>query len=264
MNKKTIVITGCGSGLVKIAEITLAKRGHKVIATALYDNEVTELNNIAKNENLDLLSFKLDITLEEDRNKLLSYDFDTLINNAAIGNSGSICEIPINNFINVFNTNVFSNILITQTAFKVFNKNGYGRIIFISSLVGRSSLPFLAPYCSSKFAIEGFVESFMLEMKILKKPKIEVSMIEPGAYATGFNKENNEKMYSWMENNSYFKDKLNKIHINLEKFWRFIETKNYNSIIKKYVKAVETKHLKNRYIAPFFQGLIVKFITIFK
>ncbi len=264
MEKKTVLITGSGSGLGKMAAIKLARRGHKVIATALHDEEVHQLNDFSKLNSLDIQSFKLDITLQEDRDKILLYDFDVLINNAAIGNSGSICEIPINNFIDVFNTNVFSNILITQNAFKVFSKLGKGRVIFISSLAGRSALPFLSPYCSSKFAIEGFTESLIMEMKILKNPKVDVCLIEPGAYATGFNKENNEKMYSWMGTNSYFKDILDKIHSYLEKFWNFIETKNYNSIINMYIKAVETKKLKKRYIAPLLQGITLKFITLFK
>lgn len=57
-------------------------------------------------------------------------------------------------------------------------------------------MPFLSPYCASKFALEGFGICLNQEMKILNKlsdTNIKVSLIEPGAYATGFNKENNEK-----------------------------------------------------------------------
>ncbi len=262
--KKCIVITGAGSGLGKMAALELAKRGHKVIATALYETQVIELNNIAKEKNLDLESFKLDITNEKDRNKLLDYEFDTLINNAAIGESGSIAEIPIDRFINVFNTNVFSNILITQIAIQKFAKKGYGRIIFLSSLLGKKAVPFLGPYCSSKFAIEGFVEALRYEMKILKNCTIEITIIEPGAFATGFNKENNEKMYTWMGEKSLFRNQISSIHTIQEKLWNIIESKNYHIIIKKYIKAVEDKHVKSKYSAPFLQSIFIKILNILK
>ena len=95
MKKKTVLITGAGSGLGKEASIALAKRGHKVYATTRYENEADTLNNYAKENNLPLESFKLDILLETDRNLILNYDFDVLINNAAIGDSGSVAEIRV-------------------------------------------------------------------------------------------------------------------------------------------------------------------------
>ncbi len=263
MKNKSIIITGAGSGLGKMATLALARRGHKVIATTFYENEAAALNEIASKQNLDIISFKLDIRNEEEREKILNYDFDVLINNAAIGDSGSVSEISIDRFINVFNTNVFSNILITQTAIKKFMEKKKGRIIFLSSLAGMKPIPFLAPYCSSKFAINGFFEALRYEMKILKDVNIEVGIIQPGAYATGFNKENNEKMYSWMQEKSYFKPILNKIHVTQEKLWNIAETNKYNSIITKYIKAVEDKHLKKRYSAPFFQYILIKILTIF-
>lgn len=262
MIKHTIVITGSGTGLGKMAAIALAKRGHKVYATTKYENEACLLNEYAKKSKLNLESFKLDITLEEDRNKLLKVDFDTLINNAAIGDSGSVSEIDINRLKNVFEVNVFSNILITQTALKKMIPKGTGKIIFLSSLAGKISVPFLSPYCSSKFAIEGFVNSLRQELLILKNVDIKICLIEPGAFATGFNKENNDKKYSWMKNASYFKPQIEKIKYYEEKFWNFVETSKFEKIIKEYIKAVENNRPKFRYFAPFSQWFIVKICTI--
>lgn len=245
-----------------MAAISLARRGHIVYATTQYENECYKLNNIAKDENLNLESFKLDILLEEDRNKILNIDFDTLINNAAISDSGSVSEIRVDRFENVFETNVFSNIKLTQIAIKKFVKNKYGRIIFISSLAGRIPIPFLAPYCASKFAIEGFATCLRYEMKKLDYAKIEVSIIEPGAYATGFNKENNEKKYTWMKDKSYFKYKINTLKNSEEKIWNLMESKHFSSIIKQYINAVENKHLKHRYTAPKIQAIFIQFCRI--
>lgn len=259
---KKILITGAGSGLGKMAAIALAQKGHIVYATTQYENQVKDLLNIAKNENLNLNSFKLDILLEEDRNKILNIDFDTLINNAAIGDSGSVSEIKIDRLKNVFETNVFSNIELTQIAINKFIQNKYGRIIFISSLAGKIPFPFLAPYSSSKSAIENFATALRWEMKNLDYAKIEVGIIEPGAYATGFNKKNNEKKYTWMQDESYFKYKFNTLKNNEEKLWNIIESKNFSSIIKQYIKAVEDKKLKHRYTAPKIQAIFIKLCSM--
>lgn len=263
MKTKTIVITGSGSGLGKMAAIALAKRGHLVYATTHYKSEADELNNYAAEYSLPLKAFKLDILLKEDREKLNDLDFDVLINNAAIGDSGSVAEINIDRFKNVFETNVFSNILITQEAIKTMIKNKHGRIIFLSSLAGRITIPFLSPYTASKFAIEAFSMSLRNELKKLDGCNIDVCLIEPGAYATGFNKENNEKKYTWMSKVSYFKYKLSDMKLKEEKKWNFIESKNYRSIVKKYIKAVETKRLKKRYSAPFIQSCLTQLGRIF-
>ena len=238
MKYRKILITGAGSGLGKMAAIELAKRGHTVYATTQYKNQCEELNNIAGSENIDLKSFKLDILLEEDRNKILDIDFDVLINNAAASDSGSVSEIRVDRFENVFETNVFSSIKLTQLAIKKLINNKYGRVIFVSSLIGKIPFPFLPPYSSSKFAIESFATCLRWEMKLLNYAKIEVGIIEPGAYATGFNKENYEKKYTWMQDDSYFKYKLNNIRICEEKLWNLMESSNFKPIIKQYIKAV--------------------------
>lgn len=263
MKKKTVVITGAGSGLGREAAIELAKRGHSVIATTMYEKQAQEINTLANDRKIDLKSFKLDINLESDRNKLKELDFDVLINNAAIGDSGSISDISVDRIENVFETNVFSNIKITQVALKNMIESKRGRVIFLSSLAGRISIPFLGPYCASKFAIEGFASSLRKEMKKLDDVNIQIGIIEPGAYATGFNKENNEKKYEWMYKDSYFKYKWKDIKDKETKYWNFIEKKNFDSIIKQYIHSVEDRKLKFRYTAPKTQSFIIQLQRIF-
>ncbi len=178
--KKTILITGAGTGLGKEASIALAKRGHKVYATVRYENEIEDLLKIAKMDKLDIEAFKLDILKKQDREKILNYDIDCLVCNAAIGDSGSVADIDANRFRDVFETNVFCNIETAQVALtKMINEKKRGRIIFLSSLAGRIPFAFLAPYCSSKFAIEGFTTCLRKEMKKLKIANIEIGVIEP-------------------------------------------------------------------------------------
>ena len=260
MITKKVVITGAGSGLGKEAAIMLSKRGHEVIATTQYEKQAKELNILARDSKLPITSFKLDINDKNDRELLNEIDFDVLINNAAIGDSGSIADIDVNRIEKVCETNVFSNIKVTQIALKKLIEKKRGRVIFLSSLAGLVSMPFLGPYCSSKYAIEGFASSLRKEMKKLDGVNIGVGIIEPGAYATGFNKENNDKKYEWMYKDSYFKYKWKDIKEKETRFWNFIEKKDFNSIIKQYIKAVEDKNVKFRYTAPIMQALTVQII----
>lgn len=264
MESKKIFITGAGSGLGKEAAIELAKRGHIVYASTHYENQVGQLQEIAKKENINLKAFKLDILEEKDREQIKNYDIDVFIANSAIGDSGSVAEVDIERIEKVFNTNVFSNLKTVQIALEnMINNKKKGRIIFISSLVGRIPISFLSPYCASKFAIEAFATCLRQEVKKLPTAKIEVGIIEPGAYATGFNKENSDKKYTWMYEKSYFKSIVSNIKVQEEKMWNFLEVKKFNSIIKKYIKAVEDKHVKHRYTAVWWQALGIQVARIF-
>ena len=264
MITKKVVITGSGSGLGKEAAIMLSKRGHEVIATTQYEKQAKELNILARDSNLPITAFKLDINNKNERELIKDLDFDVLINNAAIGDSGSIAEIDVSKIEKVFETNVFSNIKVTQIALKKLIEKKRGRVIFLSSLAGLVSMPFLGPYCSSKYAIEGFASALRKEMKKLDGVNIGIGIIEPGAYATGFNKENNEKKYEWMCKDSYFKYKWKDIKEKETRFWNLIEKKNFNSITKQYIKAVEDKNVKFRYTAPIMQALITQITHFFE
>ena len=263
MTPKKVFITGSGSGLGKQAAICLARRGHTVYASVHYENQIAELEEIASSEHLNLSAFCFDITNKKDRNLIFSYDIDVFIANAAIGDSGSVSEVPVDFIREVFETNVFSNLELIQLVLRrMITQKHVGRIIFLSSLAGRIPAPFLSPYCASKFALEAFGTCLRQEMKLLNFAKIEVSLIEPGAFATGFNKENNEKKYVWMKHFSYFDFMLEKLQRIEEKLWNFIEIKPYTSIIRQYIRVVEDSHLKARYRAPWYHSLVIQLARI--
>ena len=266
-DKQVVCITGSGSGLGKKAVIAIARRGHKVISTVLYEEQIRDIEKIKQEEKLDIEVIKLDVTSKEDREKILDYDIDVFISNAAIADSGSIAEVNIRRIKDVFNVNVFSNIEISQLVLRNMIQNKKkGKIVFLSSQIGRIVLPFLGPYASSKFAIEGFASCLRYEMKILnklKKMNIQVSIIEPGAYATGFNMETGNKMYGWMYENSYFIGHIDLIRKIEGKVWELTELDTYDSIIKKYVKVVEKKKLKHRYYAPWYQAFFIQLLRMF-
>ena len=144
MLKKTIFITGSGSGFGKAAALALAERGHRVIASTHRAVDSEKLNKLAKEQKLTLESIVLDVTSSSDRKKILTYDADVLINNAGVGETGSLAEIDIEKVKNVFEVNVFGAFELTQLALKSMMKKDTGTVIFVSSLLGRTTAPFFA------------------------------------------------------------------------------------------------------------------------
>jgi short-subunit dehydrogenase len=260
---KHILITGCGSGLGRKAAITLASRGHYVYATTHTDEQAYKLNMLNRKWKLPMENFKLDVLCKEDRDKVRDLKIDVLINNAAIGDSGSIAEIDVNRFRATFETNVFCSIELTQIVLEQMIKRGSGRIIFLSSLAGRMAIPFLSPYCSTKFALESIGYCLNKELKQLPKVHIPVILIEPGSYATGFNQLNVSKQFNWMKINSYFKNHINQLQRKQYLYFKVTESTNMDSIVNKYIAAVENPSPKFRYIAPCIQGYVVKARDIF-
>lgn len=103
-------------------------------------------------------------------------------------------------------------------------------------------------------------------MKLLNKLEgtdIQVCLIEPGAYATGLNAENNAKKYEWMYTNSYFSKYAEKIRSFEKKMWSFLEQKSLNSVVKLYIKAITTKKPRARYSSPWWQAMFVQIGRIF-
>jgi len=257
---KTILITGAASGFGRDTAIALAKRGHRVIATTHREESVIDLRN--KYDNLFLTVFKLDITLEEDRNKILEFDLDVLINNAAIGESGSLAEIPLEKIRANFETNVFSTLAISQLALKNMLNKQSGTVVFISSLAGRIPMPFLGPYSMTKYALSAAVTMLRSELKKITNT-VHVTLVEPGAYHTGFNQKNIAKKYEWMDESSFFYAKIESLKNEENKQFKLTEVKTTTSIVKKIITAAEATKPRLRYIAPWWQGLGVRILRIF-
>lgn len=262
LRKKTILITGAGSGFGKDTAIKLAKRGHKVIATTETEDQANTLKQEVKTASFMMEIFKLDITKEEDHQQIKDLQLDVLINNAGIGESGPLSEIDVDRVRQNFEVNVFSALELSQLALKPMLERNSGTIIFISSLAGRIVMPFLAPYCMTKFALSSGAESMRNEIHRIKK-NVHISIIEPGAYHTGFNQKNIAKKYTWMDEHSPFYPILGKLEKEENKQFDLLESKTTDSIVKKIVKAAEANKPKLRYTAPWWQAMGTQMLRMF-
>ena len=204
--RKTILITGAGSGLGKGAALKLAKK-HNVIAAVEIWPQYTLLKKITEKSKIKMDIVKLDITNETERNKVLEKYGDTLdilVNNGAIGETGPIAEIPVDRFRKNMEVNVFSTLELTQLFAKKFVERKKGKIVFISSVAGLFTFPFYGPYCATKFALEAVSSSLYDE---LKPYGVKVCTINPGPYRTGFNDRMFDTKDLWYSEENNFTNK---------------------------------------------------------
>ncbi|MGI0116508.1 SDR family oxidoreductase [Zooshikella sp. RANM57] len=184
MPQKSILITGCSSGIGLHAAHTLKERGYRVFATARKQVDVDAL--IDKG----LESIRLDLdeqhSIEQALEEILqrtSGTLDFLFNNGAYGQPGAIEDLPTEVLRQQFESNVFGWHHLTRKVLKVMRQQGHGRIIQNSSVLGVVCMPYRGAYNASKFAIEGLTDTLRLE---LKDSPIKVSLIEPGPIISQF------------------------------------------------------------------------------
>ncbi len=254
---KTILITGSGTGIGKELSIKLIEIGYKVIATTYTEKQSEDLEKYFEENNLKGKVYKLDITEQKDRELLNNEKIDILVNNGAIGETGSLSEIDLDKVRKVFETNLFSQFEISQIELKQMMKKGKGRIIFVSSIASKLRMPFLAPYSMTKAALTQGALILRKEIREIN-PNIKISVIEPGAYHTGFNQNMMKSKFEWMDKNSYFYNILDKIRERENRNFELTEQKKLDSIINQIIKSIEDTNPKKIYTAPYYQAFFVK------
>ena len=198
MKRKRILITGAGSGFGELAAIGLARDGHDVIAGVQIWPQATALRRKVETLGLKNLQVeKLDLLHLYDVQNALNWDIDTLVNNAAIAESGPITEIPMELLRRMFEGNFFAPLELTQRFVRKFIDEGRpGKIVFTSSIGGLISVPYGGPYAATKHALEAIAGSMQAELAPFG---IQVQVINPGGYLTGFNETEAESSSHWMD-----------------------------------------------------------------
>jgi len=246
---KKILITGAGTGIGRGAALALAKRGHHVYPTTVDDAQAKELNELGQHEKLKIQSFKLDVTNEADRQKVSELELDVLLNNAGVGYSGSLSELNLDLVRKNMEVNVFAALRLTQIAIKGMIARKRGTVMFTSSIGGRIPFPFLGSYCMTKYALEAAAETLRSEMETLGAG-IQVCLIEPGPYYTGFNQSITGNKFDWMSKDSYFADKIDFLKADDATKLKEMETTDLTTILDKIVAACEADKPDLRYFAP--------------
>lgn len=203
MKNKTIMITGAGSGLGKGMVLGLAKKGHNVIAGVHVWEQKSKLLEELKSKDLakNVEIIKLDITDDMDCLNAYRYDIDILVNNAGKGYSGPVAEMPVGLLREVMEVNVFSSLEFSQPFIRQMVDKKKGKIIFVSSVAGLTTSPYLGAYNASKHALESIAQSLRDE---LHEYGVNVATINPGPYKTGFNDRMYENFTQWYDDELFF------------------------------------------------------------
>jgi NAD(P)-dependent dehydrogenase (short-subunit alcohol dehydrogenase family) len=186
---KTVMITGAGSGFGKGASLALAERGHTVIATTETEAQAEALRAEAPQLTVE----KVDITTS-DVAKAAAWDIDVLINNAGAGQTGPMADVPLDRVRRLFEVNVFGTLAVTQAVLPRMVARGSGRIIIVSSIAGVVVGPSFGPYSMTKHALEAMGKAMRAE---LAGQGIDVTLLNPGPYLTGFNDRMADSMWEW-------------------------------------------------------------------
>lgn len=176
--KKTVLITGCSSGLGAATARVFSERGWNVVATMRNPDVGSEL---AAFENV--LVSRLDVQDAESIPRSIEDGLtrfgriDAVVNNAGFGLFGLFEATSEEKIHEQFDVNVFGAMRVTRAILPHFRANGGGTIVNISSGAGVFTLPAISLYCASKFALEGFSEAIAYE---LASQGISVKIVEPG------------------------------------------------------------------------------------
>ena len=181
---RSILITGCSSGIGRCCALTLKARGYRVFATARQPKDVDQLKREGFEATvLDLRSSAsihqaVDEVLEATGGRLYG-----LFNNGAYGQPGAVEDLRREVLEEQFATNLFGTHELTVRVIPSMRRQGEGRIIQNSSVLGFAAMRYRGAYNASKFALEGLTDTLRLE---LKGSGVEVSLVEPGPITSRF------------------------------------------------------------------------------
>ncbi len=182
MTQRSILITGCSSGIGLDAARTLHARGWRVFATCRQEADCERL----RAEGLE--SFRLDYADEDNLAQAVAEaslrtggKLDALYNNGAFACPGAVEDLPRGALREIFETNLFGYHDLTRRVIPMMRAQGHGRIVNCSSVLGLVGMTWRGAYVSTKFAMEGLTDVLRIEMK---GTGIEVILIEPGPIAT--------------------------------------------------------------------------------
>lgn len=178
MTQKSILITGCSSGIGYCCAVGLKAKGWRVFAACRKIEDCARL----KSEGFDspLLDYTAPETIDAALAEVLAETggtLDALFNNGAHGTPGAVEDLPTDALRAIFEANFFGWHQLTRAVIPVMRKQGHGRIIQCSSVLGFIALPWRGAYNATKYALEGLTDTLRIEMR---DTPIEVVLIEPG------------------------------------------------------------------------------------
>ncbi len=245
--QKSILITGCSSGIGYDAAHGLKAHGWRVFAACRQQRDCDRL----KAEGLEtvLLDYEDETTLQPALDHVLEQTggtLDALFNNGAYAIPGAVEDLPRQALRNIFEANLFGYQDLTNRVIPVMRKQGHGRIINNSSVLGLVGMRWRGAYVATKFAMEGLTDTLRLEMR---DTPIKIILIEPGPVTSDIRKNSIphfERFIDW-QNSARAEQYKTLLH-------RLYDSKGpdtfelpASAVTKKLIKALETPNPAPRY-----------------
>jgi dehydrogenase/reductase SDR family member 7B len=165
---KVVIITGASSGIGKALAVELAAAGAKVVIAARNNDKLNDLKNSLLNRNFEVYAVQADVSKEEDCKRLIAETInkygtiDILINNAGVSMRALFEDVDLNVIRQLMDINFWGTVYCTKFALPYLLKSK-GSVVGVSSIAGYKGLPGRTGYSSSKFAIQGFLETLRIE-----------------------------------------------------------------------------------------------------
>ena len=248
MTERSILITGCSSGIGLDAARRLAARGWRVFATCRQETDCERL----RTEGLE--SFRLDYADEasiaeavEETLRRTGGTLDAVYNNGAFACPGAVEDLPRGALREIFETNLFGYHDLTRRVIPVMRRQGYGRIINCSSVLGLVGAKWRGAYVATKFAMEGLTDVLRIEMR---GTGINLILIEPGPIATKIRENAVPHFEQWIDwENSARREQYVSLRGRLydKKTKKDAFELGPEAVTAKLIRALEDKHPKARY-----------------
>ena len=246
MEQKSVLITGCSSGIGRCVAHGLRQCGYRVFATARRQQDVEGLlAEQFESFQLDVansasIRAAVDMVIEKTNGRLYG-----LFNNAGYGQPGAVEDLSRDMLREQFETNLFGLHELTALLLPFMRKQGSGRIIQNSSVLGLVAMKYRGAYIASKFALEGLTDTLRME---LDNTDIHVSLIEPGPIKSAFRR----NAYSAFRKNIDSKSSPHAVvYEGVERRLSSLEevpfTLGAEAVLKRVIHALESDRPKARY-----------------
>lgn len=248
MSAKSILITGCSSGIGYAAAHGLRARGWRVFAACRQPADCDRLN--AEGFDAPLLDYTDEDSIHAALAHVLTQTggtLDALFNNGAYGLPGAVEDLPTAALRATFESNFFGWHTLTRAVIPVMRQQGHGRIVQCSSVLGFVAMPWRGAYNATKFALEGLTDTLRMEMR---DTDIKVVLIEPGPITTKFRANSILQYERWIDWKSsarvaQYQEDLNKRLYESSGSDRFeLPAK---AVVEKLIHAVEAPRPRARY-----------------
>jgi NAD(P)-dependent dehydrogenase (short-subunit alcohol dehydrogenase family) len=183
-SSQVLLVTGCSSGIGRATAIEAADRGHVVWASA---RDPRTLEDLARTERIRTVAIDVTVppSIEEGVRHVVAESgrIDALVNNAGYAQYGATEDVSAEEWRRQFEVNFFGAIAVIRSVLPAMRAARRGTIVNVSSIAGKISIPFAAPYCSSKHALEALSDALRVEVAPFG---IRVVVVEPGPIETRF------------------------------------------------------------------------------